>query len=81
MPGLFALGDLEAEVTVGELRQALEGVADDVLVVQAGDEEGNDFKLTSDLERSLCSDATGGRVEVATDIHDGAVCVVLWPVG
>lgn len=40
-------------MTVAELRKALEGLPDDMLVVQSGDAEGNSVRKTYEVDRGM----------------------------
>lgn len=72
-------------MTVGELKQVLEDVSDDMPVILAGDAEGNWFSPLADFDSNLLyeSETTWrGYIHDPTDPDDtveGDRCVVLWP--
>lgn len=70
-------------MTVGELKAALEGHDDDVLVVVAKDAEGNGYSplvLTEMYYYEATNTWSGEIIDTDEEVDDSAVpSVVLWP--
>lgn len=83
-------------MNVGELRKAIEGVADDVIVVMSADSEGNDYSPLNEVSigryhyyphSSWSGDIITNESHVDEDDEDpepipedAVPCVVVWPV-
>ena len=77
-------------MTVKELKDRLDGVEDDLLVVLAIDAEGNGFKVLGQTEVMMYGDGEVGLAELTEDAkkagygeedvkEDGVLAMVLWP--
>ena len=71
--------------TVAELRQALEGVDDEMRVVMSRDAEGNGYSPFAEAGVMYYSPSTGDVVDqdemTEYGQHDSRPALVLWPVG
>lgn len=67
-------------MTVKELKEALEGCPEDLLVVLAGDPEGNSFRTVAAVEGPLHFQADYNECYPSEERHEGTKpCVVIWP--
>lgn len=72
-------------LTVGDLKQLLVGVGDEVIVIIAKDIEGNEYSPLADTETMVYEEETSWSGECYPDDEDetpedAVLCFTLWPV-